>query len=58
MPKNADYVNMDIYSPRTDGQTDKRTIRFVYVLLVPKSNTVDLAFVPVFERVHFETLRV
>jgi len=58
MPKNADYlICLDIYSPRTDGQTDERTIRFVYVLL-EKSDAVDLAFVPAFEREHFETLRV
>jgi len=51
-------ICLDIYSSRIDGQTDEQTIHSVYVLLAPKSDAVDLAFVPAFEREHFETFCV
>lgn len=54
MPKNADYVDiLSIYSPcfdGTDGQTDERMIRFASFCGGSKSDAVDLAYVPAFER--------
>lgn len=58
MPKNADHVDvcLDIYSPcsdeRTNGRMDRRTSEqsVLCPFVMPKSDAVDLASMPAFER--------